>query len=88
MVSTNIFSAKSITACTGNSCCRYFSCPRLAPAPYWPMLFLGKDERLPGIVETITIDKLEVVICPCISGVTLFKGTPNTDLLAIRLDFR
>ena len=62
--------------------------PNWPSAPYWPMLFLGKDERLPGIVETITINKSKVVICPGISGVPLFKGTPNTDLLAVRLDFR
>ena len=62
--------------------------PNWPSAPYWPMLFPEKDERLPGIVETMTIDKSEVVICPGRSGVTLFKRTPNTDLLAIRLDFR
>ena len=62
--------------------------PKWPSAVYWPMLFPNKDERLPGIVETMTIDKSEVVICPGRSGVNLFKGTPKTDLLAIRLDFR
>ena len=62
--------------------------PKWPSAPYWPMLFPSKDKRLQSIVSTLAIDKSEVVICPGRSGVGLFKGTPNTDLIAIRLDFR
>ena len=62
--------------------------PKWPSAPYWPMLFPNKDKRLLGIVAIMAIDRSEVVICPGRSGASLFKGTPNTDLLAIWLDFR
>ena len=62
--------------------------PKWPSAPYWPTLFPGEGKTLPGAVATMSIDKSEVVICPGRSGVNLFKGTPNTDLIAIRLDCR
>ena len=58
--------------------------PKWPSAPYWPMFFPNKGETLLGIVATMIIDKSEVVNCPGRSGVSLFKGAPNTDLLAIR----
>ena len=53
-------------------------------APFWPMLFnkVGKS-RLLGLQATEEIDKSQVVIYPGRSGCKLFKGEPNTNLLAI-----
>ena len=52
------------------------------------MLFNNKGRgRLPGLLDTESIDKSQVVIYPGRSGNNLFKGNPNTDLLAIRLNF-
>ena len=62
--------------------------PKWPSAPFWPMLFnnLGED-RFTGLLDTKIIDKLRVVICPGKSRSNLFKGNPNTDLLAMRLYF-
>lgn len=62
--------------------------PKWPSASYWLMLFPGEGKTIPGVVSVMSIDKLEVVICPGRSGGNSFKGTPNTDLIAIRLDFR
>ena len=62
--------------------------PKWPSAPFWPMLFNNEGRgRLPGLLDTESIDKSQVVICPGRSGNNLFKGNPNTDLLAIRLNF-
>ena len=62
--------------------------PKWPSAPFWPMLFNKEGKsRLLGLQATEEIDKSQVVICPGRSGCMLFKGEPNTNLLAIRLEF-
>ena len=63
--------------------------PNWPSATFWPMLFTTNTEsELPASVKaTLVIDKSEVIICPGRSGASLFKGLPNTDMLALRLEF-
>ena len=58
-------------------------------APFWPML-LNKEGKgdLPSLLATHEINKLQVIISPDRFGSNLFKGKTNTNLLAIRLEFR
>ena len=64
--------------------------PRWPSAAFWPMLFTRYSEsRLANNVKaTRVIDKSQVIICPGKPGVTLFKGRLNTDMLAVRLEFK
>lgn len=57
-------------------------------APFWPMLFANDSKFSYGIVASVEIDKGDVVIFPGRSGGSLFKGRPNTSLLAVRLNFQ
>jgi len=52
------------------------------------MLFSDGRSPAPFITEVVVIDKSECSLIPGRSGDNLFKGPPNTDLLAIRLDAR
>ena len=65
--------------------------PKWPSAPFWPtnvMLFNNEGRgRFPGLLDTESIEKSQVVICPGRSRNNLFKRNPNTNLLAIRLDF-
>ena len=89
VVSKSIFSAKGIMACIGNSYCRYLSCPKMALSPILANdFYYSKGKTLPGVAATMSVDKSEVVICLGRSGVNVFKGNPNTDVIAIKLDFR
>ena len=59
--------------------------PKWPSAPFWPMIFNNEGKStLPGLLATEEIDKSQVIIW---SGCNLFKGKPNTNLLAIRLEF-
>ena len=62
--------------------------PRWLSAPFWPMLFPDGHHPAPFISEVVVIDKSECLLIPGRSGNNLFKGIPNTDLLAIRLGAR
>jgi len=41
-----------------------------------------------SVKATLEIDKSEVIICPSRAGTSLYKGIPNTDTLAVRLEFQ
>ena len=62
--------------------------PQWPSAPFWPMLFAKGSKFSEGIVSSMEIDKADIVICPGRSGSGLFKGRPNTNLLAVRLNFQ
>ena len=62
--------------------------PKWPSAPFWPMLFNREGKgNLPGLLATKEIDKSQVIICPGRAGSNLFKGKPNTNVIAIRLEF-
>ena len=52
------------------------------------MLFPDGSHPAPFIRKVVVIDKSECLLIPGRSGDNLFKGPPNTDLLAIRVDAR
>ena len=61
--------------------------PEWPSAPFWPILFPEKGQFAAFIflVKVLTPD--EFLICPGRLGSSLFRGTPNTNMLAIRLQF-
>ena len=63
--------------------------PRWSSAVFWPMLFTrnGESGFATGVKATLAINKSEVIIRPGRAGARLFKGFPNTDMLAVRLEF-
>ena len=62
--------------------------PQWTSAVFWPMLFpIGRPNAW-FIQEVRVLHKAEVVICPGRCGANLFSSTPNTNLVALRLDFR
>ena len=60
--------------------------PQWPSAPFWPMLFASKVRQ--NVLATEVIEKEKVEICCGRSGDQLFAGRPNTNLLAVRLDFQ
>ena len=59
--------------------------PKWPSAPFWPMLFPDGCTRAPFITEERTLHQSPHLVVTGLSGGSLFKGTPNTDLLAVRL---
>ena len=58
--------------------------PRWPSAPFWPLLFPDGCTRALFIIEEKILDWSPYLVVPGRSGCSLFKGTPNTDLLALR----
>ena len=61
--------------------------PQWPSAAFWPMLFPDGDTNAWFVREVRVLQKRNVVICSGRRGSNLFDGTPNTNLLAVRLDF-
>ena len=62
--------------------------PEWPSAVFWPMLFPQPDRPATFVKEVITIWKSELYLHPGKAGANLFKGTPNTNMLAIQIDFQ
>ena len=60
--------------------------PEWVSAPFWPMLF-PSGEPAPFILLIRILAPSEFAIIPGRLGSNLFKGSPNTNLLAIRFHF-
>ena len=63
--------------------------PKRLSATFWPMLFTtNAKSKLAAIVKVaLVIDKSKMIICSGRSGASLFKRLPNTDILALTLEF-
>ena len=61
--------------------------PQWPSAPFWPMLFASESKVSQNIMTTEIIDKEQVIIRRGGSGGRLFSKEPNTNLLAVRLNF-
>ena len=57
-------------------------------APFWPILYPAGKVPAPFITDVVVLSKHEVLLHPGRSGACLFKGPPNTNMVAVRLDFR
>ena len=62
--------------------------PEWLSAPFWPILYPDGKVPAPFITDVVVLSKHEVLLHPGRSGACLFKGPPNTNMLAVRLDFR
>ena len=60
--------------------------PRWPLAPFWPMLFPDGCTQAPFVIGEKTLDRSTHLVVAGHSDGNLFKGAPNTDLLALRLD--
>lgn len=61
--------------------------PQWVSAPYWPLIFPGSIS-LAGFVKGIReLPKMEGLFIQGNSGCNLFKGVPNTPVLALRLSW-
>ena len=61
--------------------------PEWPSAPFWPMLFPDGHHTEAFVTDKEVIDKSDLVVHPRNSGANLFKGVPNANFLALRLDF-
>ena len=61
--------------------------PEWPSAAFWPMLFPEHSCNAWFIQEVCVLDKSEVVTCAEKHGANLFDGFPNTNLLALKLNF-
>lgn len=61
--------------------------PLWKSAPFWPMLFPKQDEPAGFIIDTLILTRSDQLILPGKLGYSLFKGTPNTDMLALLINF-
>ena len=61
--------------------------PEWPSAPFWPVLFPGNGETAEFVVEMCQLPKTDCLLIPGRSGSNLFSGTPNTNVLAVFLDF-
>ena len=61
--------------------------PEWPSAPFWPILYPDGYHADVFVTDKEVIDKSELVIHPGKLGANIFKGIPNTNFLALRLDF-
>ena len=57
-------------------------------APYWPLLFPDGASTSYFINGLLILQNSGALTCPGRAGANLFKGVPNTNMLAVRIDFR
>ena len=60
--------------------------PRWPSAPFWPMLFPDGQIPAPFVIGVQVLHQSAHLVVPGRSGSCLFKGDPNTHLLALRLE--
>ena len=62
--------------------------PEWPSAPFWPLLYPNGKDPGPFITDTVVLHKQDIMLHPGRSGACLFRGPPNTNMIAVRLDFR
>ena len=61
--------------------------PQWFSSPFWPLLFPNGFTPADFVVGVIELPSSEALIISGQSGANLFKGLPNTPVLALKLDF-
>ena len=61
--------------------------PQWCSALYWPLLFPDGKHPAKFVKEVMVLPIWEWLVLPGASGSTLFNGIPNTELVALYLDF-
>ena len=59
--------------------------PQWCSAPFWPLLFPNGTDPAEFILEWLELPASAELILPGLSDANLFKGFPNTAVLAIRI---
>jgi len=59
--------------------------PQWLSAPFWLLLFPNGSEHAEFVTDWVELPSWEELTLPGLSGANLFKGPPNTPLLAVRL---
>ena len=62
--------------------------PERLSAPFWPILYPDGKVSALFITDVVVLSKHEVLLHSGRSGACLFKGPPNTNMVAVQLDFR
>ena len=62
--------------------------PQWPSAPFWPLLFPNGSDPANFVVGRIELPDSETLFLPGPLGTNLFKGAPNTPVLALKLEFR
>ena len=60
--------------------------PQWLSAPFWPLLFPNGWDPAEYVVEWMELPSGTELILPGLNGASLFKGPPNTPVLAIRIN--
>ena len=60
--------------------------PEWFSVPFWPMLFPDGLHPYPFVAAVLVLPGTPDLVCSSRSGNNLFKGVPNTNLLALRLE--
>ena len=61
--------------------------PQWLSSPFWPLLFPNGTSPAAFVKEWVELPRTENLIMPGHLGVSLFKGLPNTLVLALRIEF-
>ena len=61
--------------------------PQWPSAPFWPMLFLSESHPAECVQQILELPRRVDLFLPGLSGSSVFKGTPNVPVLALRLKF-
>lgn len=61
--------------------------PIVAFSAIWPLLFLDGNQVATFVKEVVELPRQEDLFIPGQSGLNIFKGVPNTTVLALRLSF-
>ena len=61
--------------------------PQWVSSPFWPLLFPDGANPIDSVVGIAELPNSETLLLPGETGHNLFKGIPNTPVLALRLDF-
>jgi len=71
-----------------STCCKgTLIIPQWVSSPFWPLLFPDGVNPIESVVGIAELPSSEGLFLPGESGHNLFKDTPNTPVLALRLDF-
>ena len=61
--------------------------PQWVSAPFWPLLFPDGQQAAEFVKQVVELPNRDDLFLPSQSGLNIFKGPPNTPVLALRLRF-
>ena len=62
--------------------------PEWPSAPFWPIIFPAVGSPASFIMDSVVLDKSELLLHPGRSGANLFDSSPNTNFIAMQISFR